>query len=84
MAPAGLWELAFCFGVGTYFSRVSAIFFWGVFFAFLVVFFAFLVVILRFLGDFAFWGVFSRYATIISRAARKKIAFFFRGAVSKT
>ena len=36
-------------------------------------------------GDFAFWGVFSRYAAIISRAARKTIWFPPpRGAVSKT
>ena len=35
----------------------------------------FLVVISVFWGDFAFFGVFSRYAAIISRAARKKIGF---------
>jgi len=52
MAPAGPWELAFfCFGVGTYFSRVSAKFFWGFFFlSFLVVFLRFLVVISHFWG----------------------------------
>ena len=50
MAPAGRWELAFfCFGVGAYFSRVSAIFFFvcGVF--------------ALFGGDFAFFGVISRF-----------------------
>ena len=37
---------------------------------FLVVFLRFLVVVSHFGGDFAFWGVFSRYAAIISRCAR--------------
>ena len=37
MAPAGPWELTFFLGVGTYFSRVSAIFFLLVFFGVFVV-----------------------------------------------
>ena len=45
-----------------------------------VVLLRFLVVISRFEGgDFAFWGVFSRYATIISRAARFFLALFPAG-----
>ena len=75
MAPAGPWELAFCFGVGRrdffFFARtVSANFFFVffvcvcvcVFFAFFVaVFLRFFVVISRFLGVISrfWWGVFA-------------------------
>ena len=87
MAPAGPWEFAFLFWRrDLFFARKREIFL--VFFCsfFGGVFLRFLVVIAHFFKvDFAFWGVFSRYAAIISRAAR----FFWgafppRGAVSKT
>ena len=67
-------------GIG-FFVLASGLFFRAqarkkmVFHPFLVVFLRFRVVILDFFGDFAFWGVFSRYAAIISRAARKKLVF---------
>ena len=77
MAPAGPWELAFLFWRRDLFfalTREKIIWF---FFSFLVVFLRFLVVISHFWGDFAFWGVLSRYAAIISRAARNFVGFLF-------
>ena len=74
MAPAGAWELTFWGGVGTYFSRVSAKFFFGCFSRFGVVCFAFLG------GGFAFLGVISRFGGCF-RAMRPLIRaqrdFFF-------
>ena len=85
MAPAGPWELAFIFGVGTYFFARKRDFFFWLFFAFWGGVFCF------FGGDFAFFGVISRFWGRF-RAMRPLIRaqrdfffwFFFRGAVSKT
>ena len=73
MAPAGPWELAFLFWRrDLFFARKRGFCGEGGGSRFLWCFCAFF-------GDVAFWGVFSRYATIISRAARKFFFFFPRG-----
>ena len=67
----------FVLASGLIFSRVSAeknlVFF---FLRFWWCFLRFLVVISYFFCHFAFWGVFSRYTAIISRAARNVFWLF--------
>ena len=78
MAPAGPWDFLLLLALGDLFFARKRDFLWGVFF----VFWGGVVALSG--GAFAFWGVFSRYATIISRAARFFLFFPPRGGVSKT